>query len=278
MSDLGVYRPKRPKKIESTDFLWYDKKRGRGEIMVNILIVEDSNHDMDLYKKAIIPQADVNLFYSKSAEEALHVMRDNKIDIFFLDIELPGMSGFELAGKIRAVPAYSLTYIVFITGYSQNQLDAFKEFHCYDYIVKPFTAEEFASKLNTLIGQVAVVKKKTERTKLATISALDGDYLVRSDDICFAESQRNSCTLHMTDKTQHFKGITLKELIQNVNEEYFLRCHKSYAVNVKKIFCIREVNYRLWSVSFHDSDQTIDLSKSFYQGVMEKYKQLSGFG
>jgi CheY-like chemotaxis protein len=120
--------------------------------MVNILIVEDSVHDIKRYKEFITPSEHVKLFCASSAEEVMPVIKDNKIDVFFLDVNLPGIDGFEFARKIRQLPGYFLSYIIFITGYSQNQLDVFKEFHCYDYIVKPFIKEEFSLKLDNLIG------------------------------------------------------------------------------------------------------------------------------
>ncbi|WP_229775528.1 response regulator [Anaerosalibacter bizertensis] len=62
--------------------------------------------------------------------------------MFLLDIQLKDYSGFELAKEIRNIDNYKLTPIIFVTAIPTRELMAFKEIHCYDYIVKPFKEEE----------------------------------------------------------------------------------------------------------------------------------------
>jgi len=244
--------------------------------MINILIVEDSITDAQFYKNSIIPIENVNLLFVKSGEEALEIIERNdvNIDVFFLDVHLPGIDGFGLAKKIREIGKYTLTFIVFITGYSKNQLDVFKELHCYDYIVKPFSIEEFSLKVNTLINTVLTQKKEPEKSRIIFIPTSDGDYLINPYEIFYAETYRNDCYIHTEKEVIHLLGVSLKNLLETVNNEYFLRCHKSYAVNVKKIFKIKEVNYRLWQISFRDYDKIIYVGQKFYEDIMTKYKQL----
>lgn len=243
--------------------------------MTNILIVEDTITDVQFYKDAIIPNDKVKLLFAKSGEEALRIIEAVDIDIFFFDVKLPGIDGFQLAKRIREIPKYALTYIVFITGYSENQLEVFKELHCYDYIVKPFCVEEFAAKTVSLINKVSSQKKEPKKNKIVFLPTCSGDYLIQADEILFAEIRRNDCYVYLEKEVLRLLGVSLKNLIDNVNDEYFLRCHKSFAVNVNKIYSIKEVNYRLWQISFRDNNEVIDVGSKYYNSVMTKYKLIA---
>lgn len=247
--------------------------------MIHVLVVEDSFDDVQVYKKILQTPENVDIIYACSGEEALQLLQKTPVDIFFLDVDLPGMDGFQLAREIRNIPDYYFSYIIFITGYSENQLDAFKELHCYDYLVKPFSIEEFKTKMMTFIENVAIqandLEKKSDKTKMILFSTSNGDYLVDTDDIVFAETYRNNCFLHTEQGVYRLVGVTLKEVIDQVGEDYFVRCHKSFAVNIKKIAFIRQVNYRLRQISFKCDDKIVDLSNMFYDSIIEKYQKLS---
>lgn len=243
--------------------------------MVNILIVEDSITDVQMYKDAIIPIENVKLTFAESGEEALTMIEKVEFSIFFLDVQLPGINGFELARRIRDIPKYTLAFIVFITGYSKNQLDVFKELHCYDYMVKPFSMEVFASKLMDLIYQVSKLKIESEKIKMVLFSTCNGDYLINPNEILYAETQRNYCYLYTENEVFRLAGVSLKEIINTVDDEFFLRCHKSFAVNIKIIFGIRAVNYRLWQIVFKDNQNIVDLSSKYYNIIVTKYKLLA---
>ena len=247
--------------------------------MVYVLIVEDSFEDVQLYKRILHPIHNAELFFASTAEMALEVLQQYSIDIFFLDVDLPGMDGFQLARKIREIPQYYLTYIIFITGYSENQLDAFKELHCYDFLVKPFQMEEFSVKLLSFIDKVAEKADETEKIsnkeKMVLFSTSNGDYLINAKDITFAETYRNKCFLHTETEVYRLVGLSLKEVIEQIADEYFVRCHKSFAVNLRKIAHIQQVNYRLRQISFKNNDKIIDLSNKFYESIIAKYQRVS---
>jgi DNA-binding LytR/AlgR family response regulator len=243
--------------------------------MINVLIVEDSEHDIQLYKNALRPVENARIFYVSSGEEAMELIKKAGIDIFFLDVDLPGMDGFALAKKIRAIPRYALAFIVFITGYSKNQLAVFKELHCYDYIVKPFSMDDLTSKLTALIEQVRSSDNQVNRTRMILLPAGGGEYLINPEEIFFAEAQRNDCYLHTNNEILCLRSISLKKVIHLVDDEYFVRCHRSFAVSIKKIYEIRPINYRLWKVILRDSTGIVDVSGKYFNEIMNKCGMLA---
>lgn len=246
--------------------------------MLNLLIVEDSDADLNLYQKMFNESNQIHLFYAQSGEEAVTIIKQTHIDMFCLDVQLPGMDGFAVARAIRETPGYMLTPIVFITGYSRNQLEAFRTFHCYDYIIKPFTLEELHTKLFSLIERLgahkAEEKQQLPKRKMTLFLTDSGEYLIDAQKIDYAESERNNTILHTEEKTFRLVGVSLKEAIETVNSPYFLRCHKSFAVNVSKIYGFRDVNYRLWHILLHNRNDHVDLSKKYYQDIMDCIKAL----
>lgn len=240
--------------------------------MIKVLVVEDSQKDLLLYKNVLEKIEGIQGYYALSGEEALEVLKDNRISIFILDIELPGISGLELAGKIRELPDYALTLIMFITGYEKNQLEAFKKFHCYDYIIKPFGSKEFHKKITLLIKNVSIEKQKKARVKMLLYPDVNKEILIPIDQIIFAEILNRHCYLYTELQEEPFKSsiIILKELIDEVGDPYFIQCHKSYAVNIKKIEQVERQNYRLWTITLQKSIHKLYISNKYYDLIDEK--------
>ncbi|MHC1724038.1 MAG: LytR/AlgR family response regulator transcription factor [Aminipila sp.] len=240
--------------------------------MIKILVVEDSEKDLLLYKNVLKKIEGVQAYYASSGEEALEILKEDYIDIFILDIELPGISGLELAGKIRELPDYTLTLIMFITGYEKNQLEAFKKFHCYDYIIKPFGSREFHKKIILLIKNISVQKQKKSRVKMLLYPDVNKEILVPVDQIVYAEISNRHCYLYTDLQEEPFKSsiIILKELVDEVDDPYFIQCHKSYAVNIKKIKQVERQNYRLWTITLQNSEHKLYISNKYYDLIDEK--------
>ncbi|MBN7771950.1 LytR/AlgR family response regulator transcription factor [Clostridium aminobutyricum] len=239
--------------------------------MVIILVVEDSENDILLYKNVFQKLEGVQVLYALSGEEALSIAKQEEIDIFILDIELPGINGLDLAREIRSLPHYALTLILFITGSEKNQLEAFKQFHCYDYILKPFGVNDFETKIITLIKQLSLAKHKVARIKMLLYPSKNKDLLIPIHQLKYAEVLHRRCYLYtdLQDAPFESSNITLKELLLEVDDPYFIQCHKAFAVNVKKIREIEQLNYRLWQITLLNTSNKLYVSNKYY-GVVEK--------
>ncbi len=243
--------------------------------MIKVLVVEDSKRDMEMYKKILEKKENTEVHYAMSGEEALIIAKQSNIDIFILDIELPGMNGLELAGRIRNLSNYALTLILFITGYTKNQLEAFRQFHCYDYIIKPFSPMDLEKKYIKLLEDVSKEKQKTTRVRMLLYPEADKDVLVPIEKIRYAEVLHRRCYLYTDLKEEPFESNTtiLKELIKEVDDYYFIQCHRAFAVNIKKIQEIEQINYRLWGITLQDSEKKLYVSSKYYGCLEEKLKK-----
>ncbi|WP_231247744.1 LytR/AlgR family response regulator transcription factor [Clostridium botulinum] len=111
--------------------------------MYSILIVEDDSVQSTILK-TMLESLDfqLNIYKATNELEALNILNKNNIDLFFMDIDLGSSSGLELAFKIRKDPKYEFSWIIFLTTHMQYITQAFKEIHCYDYILKPYDKNE----------------------------------------------------------------------------------------------------------------------------------------
>ncbi len=239
--------------------------------MTTILIVEDSLRDRKLYSDALSGLFQVELLYAETAGQALKLMNTHTIDLFLLDVELPDMNGFSLAEKIRSIARYELTLILFITGYSKNPLEAFLQYHCYDFIVKPFSVDEIREKIRCLIEKINRKQQTAgERTrKLAAFETEAETVFFPVEEILFAQVSRGGCEVHTRNHRLMLKKVSLQEVIETVNEPCFVRCHKSFAVNARQIASIRRINYRLSEIVFEASEKKVDMSRLYQKGVEE---------
>jgi DNA-binding LytR/AlgR family response regulator len=165
-----------------------------------------------------------------SAIEASVFLSQNKIDLLFLDIEMPGISGIELLKSLSSRPLTVLTSAM--TGYA---IEAF-ELNVVDYIVKPVLLPRLLKTINRakeLLQENDVVINDVQKEY---IFIKDGKTIrkILFDDIYFFEAKGDYVKIHFGDKYYIIHG-SLKTLEDKLSSKEFIRVHRSYIVSIEKI-------------------------------------------
>ena len=167
-------------------------------------------------------------------------------DLVFLDVQMPGATGFEV---IDAVGAGRMPPVVFVTAYDQYALRAF-DVRALDYLLKPFDRERFQQALARARQQVHQdAPGELERRLLALMQDLKGPhhhvdrfvvksggrvYFVRADEIDWIESAGNYVKLHAGNET-HLMRETMTAVETQLDKERFFRIHRCYIVNIERV-------------------------------------------
>lgn len=210
-------------------------------MLINVLIVEDDVKEAEGLRKIVSKIAGVQGFWSRSAEGALELLAEVKFDFFILDVQLPGEDGMALAGRIRERKEYRLTPILFVTGADRNPLKALTNYHCYDYIEKPYCQEELYEKLSTLAEAIADLNGKNEGASEEESEALfllatgEGEFCLRKKELLFIEISNGRGIFHMKSGEIEKKGVSLSGILEDLDDADIVRCHKSFAVNIRTV-------------------------------------------
>jgi DNA-binding LytR/AlgR family response regulator len=200
---------------------------------IKCLIVDDELLALDILE-TYIAQTDFLKLEGRcqSVVEAIGLLQGKKIDLVFLDIRMPGISGIQFLRTMPDIPQVILT-----TAYPNYAIEAF-ELNVLDYLLKPFSYERFLKSITKFLAQKETSPASNEAT------AAPESFYVRSDkqmirivldDILYIESLRNHIFIHLQN------GSTIKTLntINNIGEslpaDNFIRIHRSYIVPIKKI-------------------------------------------
>lgn len=169
-----------------------------------------------------------------SATEVLQRLQTTEADAVFLDIQMPGLSGLELArllGRFRTPPA-----IVFVTAHEEHALTAF-DLRAVDYVLKPVRAERLAETVDRLAAQRAGERGSDdpEPADLQIPVELGGvTRFVRRSDIIHVEAQGDYARLH-TATGSHLLRVPLSQLEQEWGPARFTRIHRSLLINLAHV-------------------------------------------
>ena len=173
-----------------------------------------------------------------NAEEALKYLNVNSVDLIFLDVEMPGSTGFELLDQLVYSPRVILT-----TSKTEYAYNAF-EYKVTDFLKKPFTYQRFTEALQKVINSQEPVPangKNGESHGSDHIFIKSDGKLVRLNyqDILYIESMGDYVKFVTLDK-KYITHNTIKSLEEKVNKKFFMKVHRSYIINLLKIDDIRE--------------------------------------
>jgi DNA-binding LytR/AlgR family response regulator len=170
--------------------------------------------------------------------DALEFLDREKVDLLFLDVEMPGANGFSLMDSLTYSPMIILT-----TSKTEYAFDAF-QYHVNDYLKKPFTYKRFLEAIQKLQSQLTESPAApppapvTPDTDFLFIKAEDKLIKLKKDDILFLESMRDYVKF-VTPGKSYITYSTLKNMEEKLIGPTFIKVHRSFIVNINKIDDIR---------------------------------------
>lgn len=167
-----------------------------------------------------------------SAIETIEILKKQEIDLLFLDINMPRLTGLEM---LESMPNPPLTILT--TAYSEYALDGFR-LNVVDYLLKPYTFQRFfqatQKAIETYRSRIVFNKKEEDSSYDMYIRQGDSFQRINWEDILFVEAMQNYLKLHFVDNTFVIHQ-TMVSLAETLPQESFFRIHNSYLVNINHI-------------------------------------------
>lgn len=228
------------------------------------LIVEDEELARDLLEKFIEKMPHLELVAKcENPLIAMEVLQKEHIDLMFLDIQMPEMTGVEFLKILPKKPV-----VIFTTAYKEYALEGY-QLDITDYLLKPFSFDRFVQAVNKAVELIQL--KNTGKPD--TITEITKDYLlVKSEhkvfklkfsDIIYIEGMREYVAYHTTDQGRLMSLMSLKKLEAELPNDQFLRIHKSYIIATERVKAL-EGNL------VHIEDKKIPIGASYRDGIMDR--------
>ncbi|MCV9927227.1 response regulator transcription factor [Flavobacterium sp. LS1R49] len=174
------------------------------------------------------PQLDL-VYQCYNGIEAMNYLRENKVNLMFLDINMPEITGIELLKIIPSPPRTILT-----TAYSEFALESY-DYGVIDYLLKPIYFPRFLKAIDRFFSMENGQSKAVETVANTVSVKVDGHFVeLELENLLFAQSFGNYVKLHTTKRT-YLASITTSEFEKCLPELGFMRIHKSYIVALDKI-------------------------------------------
>lgn len=194
----------------------------------------------------------------ENAIELVSMMGRQKIDLIFLDIQMPKMNGMDFLKITKDPPIVIIT-----SAYPTYALESF-QLNVLDYLLKPITFDRFfqASKKAKDYFQLLSGHGNSEAQRYFFVKCESKYEKIFFADILYIEGMQNYVRIY-TEKGKYLTIFTLKDIEQNLSGESFLRVHKSYIINISKIDAIEKHEITIQSAR-------IPISRNFRDQVIEK--------
>jgi DNA-binding LytR/AlgR family response regulator len=172
----------------------------------------------------------------ESALLAMEVLENSPVDLMYVDINMPDLSGMDFVKTIEKPPK-----IVFVTAYSEYALEGFRV-DAIDYLLKPISYVDFLKSANKVKSWFDTHHQKSDEVKSSKeFLFIKSDYKVlriNFDDIKYIEGMSEYIRLHLTNAKPVMTLLSMKSVEEVLPSDLFMRVHRSYIVNLSKISVI----------------------------------------
>lgn len=209
--------------------------------MINVIIVDDEPLAQDVLETYIEKIAELNLVQKCSnALEANEALKTHDIDLMFLDIQMPQLTGIDFLKTLSKPPL-----VIFTTAYPNYAIEGF-ELNALDYLLKPISLERFMKAVNKAMDRIEL-ERKDSAAEIVDAGGENLEYIfVKADkklikvnysDIIYIEGLKDYVIIRM-DKNRIITLQTMKSLEEKLPSHIFKRIHRSYIINIEKINAI----------------------------------------
>ena len=224
--------------------------------MIRCLIVDDEPLSRQVLKGFVADHPDLELAgESKDALEAMSFLEKYEVDLLFLDINMPKLSGVNFYKSLQKKPE-----VIFTTAYSEFAVEGF-ELNAIDYLIKPIAFERFIKAIQKVKDKFGQNSTSLPVQDYIMLKADKKMYRTPYEDILFCEALGDYVKVHLKDKVL-IVTTTMKKLLAELPEQIFLRTHKSYIINKTKVEYIEGNQIKIGS-------QMISIGQSYRDVVLK---------
>lgn len=244
--------------------------------MKKVIIVDDEAPARSLIKEYLTDFQDLIIVGEcNNGVDALRLIEEFSPDLVFLDVQMPGMTGFEVLERLEQVPQ-----IIFSTAYDKYALEAF-EVNAVDYLLKPYTRERFSRALaklqdkeNPLLEQIQRLAENLKQEPVDTsftgkLFVQTGNKLqaIDSKDIIWLQAEKDYTWL-ITAKKRYLSTYGMGQLEQKLDKSSFLRVHRSSIINLNYI---REIEKHISSYDIiMENKDVVRVSRSYMEDIKKR--------
>jgi DNA-binding LytR/AlgR family response regulator len=233
---------------------------------MNCIIVDDENPAIKILSSYVSQMPVLKLVDTcDNAMKAMDVLHRKAVDLLFLDIHMPGMSGLDFIRSLKAKPL-----VILVTAYPQHALEGF-ELDVVDYLLKPVSFERFVQAVNKALERSGNMVSVQPTPSADTIKEESKEYMfvkadyklvkVIFDEIVYIEGLREYVRIHTNKDERIITLQSLRNLEEMLPAKKFIRTHKSYIVAIEKINAIV-------GNSIEIGEELIPIGKSYKEKVM----------
>jgi DNA-binding LytR/AlgR family response regulator len=236
------------------------------------IIIEDEVPAQEILISYIGKVDDLELLaVYNSALKANKLLQTNSVDIVFLDINLPSISGIDYIKTLKKTP-----WIIMTTAYSKYAVESFEYDAIIDYLVKPFGFERFLKSINKIESRQRSTPQKQQFQSIEVVSK-DDDYVfinvdktlhrIDLNDIMYVESDRNYVTI-VTEKVKLPIIDSLKRWTSYLEQDNYIQIHRSFIVNINYID-------KLTATVVYINKQKIPVGKTYKEALFDRVKPIN---
>lgn len=212
---------------------------------IKAVIVEDEKPARDLVKNYMESIADLEIIGEfDNGFDGLKAINELKPDVIFLDVQMPKLSGFEMLEVLDHKPE-----VIFTTAYDQYAINAFEQ-NAVDYLLKPFSKDRFIEAIDKLKERLTTkqapsgidrikqhLAESEEKLHRVVIKKSGRIHVISTEKINFLEAQDDYVMVYTNDG-KYLKQQTMKYFEKHLDQEQFVRVHRSYIANIS---CIERI-------------------------------------
>lgn len=204
--------------------------------MIKCLVIDDEPLAIDVLEDFIAKVPFLNLVKGcTSAMEAIEVLHQEDVQLLFLDIQMPQVSGVQFLKSLDYRPK-----VIFTTAYSDYALEGFN-LDAVDYLLKPFTFERFLKAVNKAYQQITLQNKSSEVNTDKEYMFVKSGYdtvKVKFDEILYIEGLKDYVKIHTTGKT--VIALMSMRILEETLPDNFIRVHRSYIIDFERVSMVQK--------------------------------------
>ncbi len=228
--------------------------------MIRAIAIDDEPPSLRIIERfaAHIPEITLEKTFTRTGE-ALEYLNSNPVDLLFLDIQMPSISGIQFYKNLPGEPM-----VIFTTGYSEYAVEGFN-LKAVDYLLKPFTQNRFEQAVHKAIHMHEY--KKQQAAGGQQYISIRADYSVHRislADIRYIEGLDDYLKIHLDGAKPIVARMTMKAMSESLPQTAFMRVHRSYIIPLARITMVR-------NKTIHIGDAQIPIGGSYEEAFFKAF-------